>query len=145
MQHKKTIIRIPAVASVGKTQKKPLVIRRSWDMSADIVRAGEEREDAAIGMHMRGAGEVSLLRCAAYGMLAVGAVSAVCLIRNACTAMYYRRKYAKHYREKIARSEQKREHAEYKKKSAHNSIPQEACRTCANSGESKKFFRKASV
>ncbi len=122
MPNKKTVIRIPVSCFARERDKEsaPLVIRRSYDMSADICRSGDTPGQTPVGFHVHGGGEISLLRCLAIGGGILLAVGVVCTVRSYRRALYYRRRYAKYYEEKAARKYQKKYMKEAHGRSAAN-------------------------
>lgn len=145
MEKKKTVIHIPllpemrAEGSSACKKKQPYVVRRSYDLSADICRHGTEAGASPIGVHMRGEGEVPLVRCAVVGGIAVLTVWCVCSLHRVCCAMYYRRKYAKHCAEKSEARYRKKYEKALQCNTLHNSIPQKERRVCAKSADTKNI------
>ncbi len=110
----------------------PLVIRRSYDLSADLCRRGSAEEESPLGFRMHGTGEVPLMRCLVIGGGILTAVGLVCAIRKCLVAMHYRRRYARYYEARAAKK--------YKKKCAkttcNNTVPKEAANAAVGNSRS---------
>ena len=78
-------------------QKDPLVLRRTYDISAVCGRKSDKSGDGAVLMRVRGTKTTPLVRCIAVGaalLCGIAAIAACCRIRQ---SMKLRRKYARRY------------------------------------------------
>lgn len=82
-------------------EKNPLVIRRTYDVTAACTRQNTDTDDAAISMHFRGDQETPLLRCAVIGAAAVGIAVSATLFFRVRREWQVRRKYARRYADRL--------------------------------------------
>ena len=79
----------------------PLIIRRTYDITAACTRSGSGEDDPPLSVHIRGERTTPLLRCVILGAAAVGvAVSASWFCRMS-REWQIRRKYAHKYAERL--------------------------------------------
>lgn len=110
MKHTRTVIRIPASVQNAvrkaaaeqnaireKNAKNPVVLRRSYDLSAALCRRQTKDSDAPAVLHMNGTCETPLLRCMLLGAAACGLVLSFCMLKRMCLAAKLRRRYARRY------------------------------------------------
>lgn len=110
MKHTRTVIRIPAAlrntvqkaaeeqcAIREKNAKNPVILRRTYDLSAALCRRQTKDSDAPAVLHMSGTCETPLLRCMLLGAAACGLVLSFCMLKRMCLSAKLRRRYARRY------------------------------------------------
>lgn len=81
--------------------KNPLIIRRTYDITAACTRLNDAEEDAPLTVHIRGERAVPLLRCVVIGAAAIGIAVSVSLLGRMSREWQVRRKYARKYAERL--------------------------------------------
>ena len=86
----------------NRTQNQnPLIIRRTYDITAACTRLNGEEEDAPLTVHIRGERATPLLRCAVIGAAAVGIAVSASLVYRMSREWQVRRKYARKYADRL--------------------------------------------
>lgn len=100
-----------------KHEKNPLIIRRTYDITAACTRQNADAGDEALSVHIRGERTTPLLRCAVIGAAAVGAVMTAMYLSRACREWRIRRSCARRYAERL-REQRHRMQMRYKPEKA---------------------------
>ena len=97
--HIRRILHVPMLSPSQKKSKAadPIVIRRTYDMTAACGRESEGEEGGAVTMRVRGTRTTPLGRCIAIGAAAVGVLAAAAAISRVRQSWIIRRKYARRY------------------------------------------------
>ena len=82
-------------------EKNPLVIRRTYDITAACTRQNADADEAAISMNVRGDRVTPLLRCAAIGAAVIGIAASAALYFRVRREWQIRRKYARRYADRL--------------------------------------------
>ncbi len=85
----------------GEIGKNPLIIRRSYDVTASCVRQNDEDHDAPLTVHIRGERATPLAHVVTVGAAAVGIALSAWLIVRMRREWSIRRKYAIRYAERL--------------------------------------------
>ncbi|MBR5869649.1 MAG: hypothetical protein IKZ09_01310 [Clostridia bacterium] len=110
MNHAKpTVVTVRRVLQplISDRQKDPLVLRRTYDISAVCGRSGDKSGDGAVLMRVRGTKTTPLVRCIAVGaalVVGIAAIAACCRIRQSMRLQRkLARRYADQYQKKLYR------------------------------------------
>ncbi len=82
-------------------ENNPLVIRRTYDITAACTRQNADADDEPLSVHIRGERTTPLLRCAVIGAAAVGTVMTAMYLSRACREWRIRRSCARRYAERL--------------------------------------------
>ena len=117
MKTKKTEI-LPYVL-MPKEKKEPLVLYRSYDITAVCGRRGEKAgtyQGKPMRLHLSGEGECPLVRIALLALTAVSTMMLVSACGKLLCAARYKRRYQKKYTQKLKEKEHKLAHRLQKEK-----------------------------
>ncbi|MBE6657968.1 MAG: hypothetical protein E7604_05925 [Ruminococcaceae bacterium] len=90
----------------------PIVIRRTYDISAECGRQKKDGDTPPVVLHFRGEKTTPLLRCAAIGMTVIGAAAAIMLFCRIRRDWQLRRRYARRYAERLKNQRLRMKHRE---------------------------------
>lgn len=82
-------------------EKNPLIIRRTYDISAACTRQNTGEGEEPLALHIRGERSTPLLRYAVIGAAAIGVAVTAMYLSRVCREWQLRRKYARRYAERL--------------------------------------------
>lgn len=82
-------------------EKNPLIIRRTYDISAACTRQNTVEGEEPLALHIRGERSTPLLRYAVIGAAAIGVAVTAMYLSRVCREWQLRRKYARRYTERL--------------------------------------------
>lgn len=81
--------------------KNPLILRRTYDITAACTRQNTDEGDEPLALHIRGERSTPLLRYAVIGAAAIGVAVTAMYLSRVCREWQIRRKYARRYAERL--------------------------------------------